>query len=221
MAFAGLRRRIRGWPKDMALGFFKSEWGLLQTEPIPKPTDRPSLDSILTAASAREGYMTPDTIEPRIERASNSFVFKFADMKLDYSLLEGMLLIGHFPEKAPERYQYTFFDMRWPKKEVMAAFERWLDGTLKERAAAGLKQSRPDTRRRLTELIEYLKVYDLRKAGETYATIGRIIWGTAFGDLDKKAGEYYKKGERLVLNPPLKPSVTRKLASREVASKPE
>src|SRR5712691_5965899 len=96
--------------------------------------------------------------------------------------------------------------MGCPRNRVnsMEAFEGWVDQSIADRARAGLRQERPQQRLRLSEFPDYLKVYDLRSEGKRFNEIAKALWPRV-DDLEKRARDYYQRGQALVLNPPLKP----------------
>jgi hypothetical protein len=139
----------------------------------------------------------------------DAFASALKDMRMDEKALAGLAVLAHFPEKDPEHFVVTALDMRWTKKNLMESFESWVNATLTERARAGFRQERPHHRQRLDESSQYLRAYDLRSEGKTFAEIGRLIWKGSEEDLAKKAREYHRKGTKLVLDPPLVPRRTR------------
>jgi hypothetical protein len=116
-----------------------------------------------------------------------------------------MLMLSYFPERVPKEWRLMAFDMRWSKRDLLSAFEGWVDRAIAERAADGLKQERPQQRLRLREYVDYLKVYDLRGEGKKFKEVARALWPEAVGDPEKRAREYYQRATALVLNPPLRP----------------
>ena len=77
---------------------------------------------------------------------------------------------------------------------------------LYERSLAGLKQKPNEKRLRPREYLMYLKVYDLRKKKWAYRQIGEFLWKDSQVDIEKKAKEYFKRGEEFVMSPPFKPT---------------
>ncbi len=186
------------------------DWGILPKDPLPDPHERPPLDEALSRVIPKvQGLdLLPGGfwIFPEQQEAMQLFGIRLTDMKLDPEAMAGMLVLAYFPEQAPQRYTVTAFDIRWSKKDIREGFETWLSSTLKERAAAGLKQERPGKRLRLSEYRKYLKAYDLRREGRTFKKTGEMMmWEGAAEELARKAKEYYEKGKDLVLSPPLAP----------------
>lgn len=117
----------------------------------------------------------------------DALAFGLTHMGVDRTAVAGMLALVYFPEEAPEHPGLTVFDTRWSKKDLMETFERWVDDTMAERAAAGLKQERPHHRLRLNQYSDYLKVYDLRSEGKTFNEIDDMLWPASLGDGEKRA----------------------------------
>jgi hypothetical protein len=116
----------------------------------------------------------------------------------------GMLLLMYFPEEDCERATYSVVNMRRSKKDLMADWEEDLDKWLEDRQEAGLKQDAPKRRYRLEESVKYLKTYDLRKQNKRYKEIDLKIF-PRLGRDEMRARTYYRKGEALVMEPPLLP----------------
>jgi hypothetical protein len=117
-----------------------------------------------------------------------------------------MLMLAYFPEKNPARSRLMAFDMRWAKRDLLEAFEGWVDRAIAERTEEGLKQERPQRRFRLREYKDYLKVYDLRCDGKKFKEVAKALrWSGDVDDLEKRARDYYRKARALVEDPPLTP----------------
>jgi hypothetical protein len=133
------------------------------------------------------------------------------DAKVDRATVAGTLTLAYIPDEDQQhRHRVTTLDMRWSKKDLMETLEFWVDQFLSDRATAGLKQERPAQRFRVAEYADYLRVFDLmEERRKTYREPAHALWPGAAGDPAKRARDYYNKGRRLVMNPPLKPRVTR------------
>jgi hypothetical protein len=201
------RRSEHPFGADIAQTWFASEWGLLPGDELPNPTDRPPLEQALSRAIPRElglpyrpGSLVPD------RRVMDALMgARFSDIVADRTRAAGMLLLVYFPEEDFERPTLSVFDARWSKRDLLEGCEAWIDQAITKRKSSGLQQERPAQRLRLSEYPDYLRVYDLRSGGKTFKEIATALWADRAGDLEKRARDYYLRGEALVLNPPRLP----------------
>jgi len=202
--YAGLSEHPFG--ADLAASLLSSEWRILDGDELPNPRERPPLDQALSRSMPKElgswrpGLSLPD---PRVSRAMTSA--PFPDIGSDRAAVAGMLMLTYFPEEDSDHPTMRVFDARWSKRDLLEAFEGWVDRAIADRAAAGLRQERPPQRIRLDEYPHYLKAYDLRSERKKFKEIGKVLWPGFDGDLGKRARDYYQRGRTLVLSPPLAP----------------
>ena len=192
-------------PRELARGFLAATWEVLSDD-LPDPGSRPDLDQVLYQPPHSRWevlrYLGLRNADPRVHRATNAFLTTVAHREVDSWEVAGMLILLHFPEENPEHPSYPAFNLRWSKKELMAAFEDWVDHRLIERKKAGLKQEVPQKRVSIENYRQYLRAYDLRMSKLTFPKIERQIWPNSY-EIGRKASQYYLKGKALVKNPPL------------------
>jgi len=197
-------------PGELAPALLGADWGIRRGDQLPDPRERPNLDQSLSAdipeweVSPRFPVTFPR--DHRLEIAMQTASFGLTDAKVERTSMAGTLILGYIPDEDPQHPRVMALDMRWSKKDLMEAFEFWVDWMLADRAVAGLNQVRPKKRLRLNVYEDYLESYDLKTyERRTFAEIARTLWPTAVGDIEKRARDHYRKGRELVLNPPLRP----------------
>lgn len=193
--------------KALAQRDLVNRWGVLPGD-FPDPDQRPPLMEILSSPVSWPEevlrYIAWRNADPMVQQAMDAFLGTFVNREVDSKDVAGMIILMYFPEENLQHPTYMTFNMRWSKKDLMAAFEDWVDSSLYDRERAGLKQETQQKRIRRKECLTYLRVYDLRTTGLTFPQIERQLRGDS-AMLGRSARDQYVKGNALVINPPLLP----------------
>lgn len=184
-----------------------SQWGLLWGEPLPDPTQRPSL-SYIAKSTPLDSFMLPQErmVDPAAQKGMQALQFLPSPNPTNPSLMDGLLVLNYYQERFPGFVSRGVINLQLSKKSIMKSLETYVDAWLKERKDAGFEQRKPSRRIRLEAGIKQLTVYDLRMSGVPFSRIGATLFEGEKGDLEKKAKDHFRMAKRLIENPPLLPS---------------
>ena len=192
---------------DMLRSLLASQWGLQWDEPLPDPTQRPSL-SYICKSTPHNSFQLPQEskVDPAAQKGMQALrSLPFPD-ETHSSLLDGLLVLNYYQERLPGFVSRGVINLRLSKKSIMKALEHYIDAWLKDLQDAGLEQRKPSRRIRLEEGITQLQVYDLRALGVPFPCIGATMFKGDKGDAEKKSKDHFRMAKRLIENPPLLPS---------------
>ena len=176
------------WGPELTRHFLTGEWGIRHGDELPDPVERPPLGEALTRAIQDEFGLsrlsTGVLVHRRLQKAMNAVSIALSDAKVDRDSIAGTLTLAYIlDEDQQHRQRVTALDIRWSKKDLIETLEFWVDVFLADRAAAGLKQDRPQQRFRVTEYADYLRVHDLmEEGGKTSRDISKPVLSRSISD---------------------------------------
>lgn len=215
-------QELKGMQESKVFGLkstvLKSHWGLWGNDTLPDPDQFPDLDQLKSSKATSDVYipgdLSSDSAEGVAQYITPTLLNDLDRLKDVLPKLKGTLVLIDFPEEPGPPWSISVVNMKESKKYIHEALLEKADSILRRRRQRGLKQYRPDKRLRLEEGFEYLKIYDLRKAGKTFREIAEHMWPEQQGELGKKARLYFKKASAIIDNPPILERLKKQLEAR-------